>query len=82
MIHEQHYTDGVSCDATDCKATIRGDQLKSWPGRRHYQDQATAKGWTYWAGRTNREYCPDHGPQPGHKMRPIAGRPAGGGQTS
>lgn len=28
-------------------------------------------GWTHWAGRSSRYYCPDHAPKPGHKMCQI-----------
>lgn len=75
MIHEQQYTDGVSCDGTNCTTTIRGEQMSIWRGYEYYRGIAVAAGWTYWAGRTNRQYGPCHQPVKGHKMRLIAGTP-------
>lgn len=38
-------------------------------GMRYYRALAQSRGWTFWAGRTSRIFCPDHDPKPGHKMR-------------
>jgi hypothetical protein len=67
---------GVRCDARGCTAEITGEPLPSYTGAQHYQALAEAAGWSYYAGRSRRTYCPDHQPSPGHRMHRISpGRP-------
>jgi hypothetical protein len=61
----------MSCDATSCQASIRGPELSLFEGYDHYHRLAHEAGWTIWVGRSRRTYCPDHQPQPGHKMHQV-----------
>jgi hypothetical protein len=67
----EHYTapqfTGLSCDATGCTAERRTDPLPS-RAEDNFSYQARLEGWTIWAARYRRVYCPIHEPQPGHKM--------------
>jgi hypothetical protein len=63
------YTTGVACDKPKCTAKVTGKRLPYWEGWKHYDALAVAQGWTIWVGRSQRHYCPDHGPANGTKMR-------------
>lgn len=72
----EHYTapefTGLSCDATGCAVERRTDPLPTYTAEvPHFMAEATAEGWTIWAGRSRRVYCPAHGPKPGHQMRDV-----------
>lgn len=58
---------GYRCDGHGCERVVRGE----WSTETFYLRDAVGKGWTVWRGRTDRVYCPEHGPQPGHRMREI-----------
>lgn len=64
---------GVFCDVPECDESITGPEKNFSPGIDEYRDQAVRMGWTIWASRSTRYYCPSHGPRPGHRMRLIAG---------
>lgn len=68
---------GMRCDAAGCDAEITGQDLDVPAGFDHYEALAERCGWTGWVGRTRRWYCPQHGPNPGHKMRPLTRRRGG-----
>lgn len=69
---------GVRCDRRSCTEEIRGEEKPSFEGVRFYERLAVERGWTFWAGRGRRMYCPSHGPTKGHKMWLVAGSPSGG----
>jgi hypothetical protein len=63
----------VNCDATGClsEATRRFDTRlggSSLSAEKALFAQLAAEGWTFWASRSRRAYCPYHGPKPGHGM--------------
>jgi hypothetical protein len=72
-VQQKVYTTGVACDSPKCAAEVGGEQLPYWEGWDHYLDLAVARGWSVWAGRNQRHYCPSHGPSKGSKMRLVRG---------
>jgi hypothetical protein len=77
----EHYTapefTGLSCDKANCTTRKTTDPLPTWSSRREeFEAQAASEGWTIWAGRTRRVYCPAHKPQDGHRMRLVSKLPA------
>ena len=46
----------VKCDKRGCPAEVSGDYRID--GTTHYGRMATAYGWTFWAARGRRAYCP------------------------
>lgn len=66
----QYVTKGVRCDGKGCDAEVSGPAVSD---NRVYRQQAVALGWTLWAARGTRAYCPEHGPQPGHRMSELTG---------
>ena len=69
-IYEHHYTSGVGCDATGCGAEVKGAMVSRFDHR--YARIAVSQGWTFWAGRSLRVYCPAHGPSRGSTMRDVS----------
>jgi hypothetical protein len=70
---ENHTISGVTCDRPQCEVRFTGPELPHFEGLAYYQREAVAAGWSRWAGRDRRWYCPDHGPSKGHKMHLVAG---------
>jgi len=66
---EAHYVYGYGCDKPRCEATVEGPELRFCKGLTEYWAEAESKGWTKWAGRSQRHYCPDHFPSPGKGSR-------------
>lgn len=64
-----HVNAGFRCDKPGCTAEVSGDARAD--GTTYYGRIATRQGWTFWHARGRRAYCPSHGPNPGHRMRPI-----------
>lgn len=79
----EHYTvpefTGLSCDTRQCDARKDSADPIPWSvyctARNQFVNEAVAEGWTIWAGRTRRVYCPAHKPQQGHKMWLVSGLP-------
>lgn len=68
------------CDATGCTATLgAGSESEPlgghpWFGNKQLEllaQTAQANGWTRWAGRSSRNYCAQHGPAKGSKLRRV-----------
>jgi hypothetical protein len=60
-----HYT----CDKPKCEARldVEAHQFREWA--RELDAILDDAGWSVWLSSYARHYCPDHEPQPGHKMR-------------
>ena len=65
------FIEGFRCDKPGCPATFqqpRGNFFKD----RDKQDKAAARAdWMCWVGRSQRHYCPSHGPSNPGKMRRV-----------
>ncbi len=74
MAYIEHVTLlGVACDTRGCEAEFAARRHKNvFAARDLTRDAARKVGWTFWAGRSLRTYCPAHGPRPGHRMREVA----------
>jgi len=70
---ECRYVYGYQCDKPGCPATVEGIELPFWHGLRDYWAEALSQGWTKWNGRSQRTYCPDHGPSARTKMHLVHG---------
>jgi hypothetical protein len=77
-VKKKTYTTGVACDKPGCTAQIGGEERSNFEGQDYYLDLAESQGWTFWVGRNQRHYCPDHGPSKGHTMRPLVRYRRGG----
>jgi hypothetical protein len=66
---EGHYYAGMRCDSNGCRKEITGPETHD---QEVYVRMALDAGWTIWAGRSRRTYCPEHGPRPGHKMWQVS----------
>lgn len=76
-LHVPAYIVGVKCDATGCDASLNISPSCEWfVWSKDYHDMLRGSGWTEWAGRGRRQYCPDHGPKDGHSMRQVLPRSA------
>lgn len=62
---------GYSCDGHHCPNHISGETMPYFEGVDHYRALARAAGWTFWASRSLRSYCPYHGPSKGTKLREV-----------
>lgn len=67
------------CDATSCNNKVYASFDPSDDvGHFHASDvityEALAHGWTFYASRGQRHYCPHHEPRAGHSMTPNTGR--------
>lgn len=62
---------GYSCDGNRCTERVEGDAMPWRDGVHHYQAVARAAGWTFWASRSLRSYCPDHRPSKASSMREV-----------
>lgn len=69
---------GVRCNG--CSAEHRGPIRLEGVGN-PYTAEAIAAGWTAWASRGRRHYCPSCAPKPGHKMSEITRYYAPVGET-
>jgi hypothetical protein len=65
------YVYGYFCDQPHCEATVEGERRTFWEGLQTYWAHAEALGWTKWAGRSQRTYCPKHGPGKNTKMHQV-----------
>ena len=65
----------VLCDAIDCDEQRESGWLDTRLTRfdSTFTDSLVVEGWTCWAGRQRRHYCPEHGPKAGHKMHLVWG---------
>lgn len=64
----------ITCDATDCEERRVDKPRKPTCGLdTAFMSALTTEGWTAWMGRSQRHYCPKHGPRPGHQMRLVWG---------
>lgn len=75
----EHFTapqfTGMSCDTRGCTASKITEPLALYGvDRDEFVAEAVAEGWTIWAGRTRRTYCPAHQPKGKHKMRLVSGK--------
>ena len=69
---ERHYSHGLGCDRPGCDARFHWPQTAVHaPGERTSMQQATEVGWRIFVGRSQRHYCPAHGPTSGHTMREV-----------
>lgn len=67
---EVHYVAGVFCDKPSCPERIHGRE-RGYFFREQYRKEAEAQGWTMWVGRSQRWYCPQHGPSNPSTMRKV-----------
>lgn len=58
---------GMFCDKPSCGKRIEGGY--AYPDA--YREIAEEAGWTLWVGRSQRWYCPDHGPFNPATMRKL-----------
>lgn len=66
----------LTCDAAGCSARVTSPRIDNTKAAANVQvaifyGVVAREGWTFWAGRGLRTYCPDHGPRPGHSMRDV-----------
>lgn len=66
----------LTCDASGCSARVTSPRIDYTKAGVNievaiFYDVAASQGWTFWAGRSLRTYCPDHGPRPGHSMHEV-----------
>lgn len=66
----------LTCDAAGCSSRVTSPRIDTTKASANMQVsmfycEASRAGWTFWAGRGLRTYCPDHGPRPGHSMRDV-----------
>lgn len=71
-IHVPQHIQRIDCDASGCCAQIVPPRTDWYVWSKALKEWFATTGWTAWAGRSNRHYCPKHGPRTGHKMRPVA----------
>lgn len=70
--HTPAYVIEVSCDATACPARLGINPDCQWyEWSPDYKRVLRDTGWSVWAGRGLRHYCPHHRPLQGHKMREV-----------
>jgi hypothetical protein len=70
---EERTIDGLCCDAPGCERIFNMPCLPSFDAYDYIREYASKDGWSCWAGRGQRHYCPVHSPKPGHKMRAVWG---------
>lgn len=80
---QREYTtsDGIVCDVTGCDSSLIVERGNPWAVYKLLQQIAPLEGWSRYVGRGHRDYCPDHAPRPGHKMRRVWGPAAEQGTT-
>lgn len=66
-----HYFIGIRCDARGCGLELEAPESSSWKAEAAFWRKAVALGWTAWASRSRRCYCPNHKPSQGHRMRDV-----------
>jgi predicted RNA-binding Zn-ribbon protein involved in translation (DUF1610 family) len=62
----------ITCDK--CGFTLKVEtnpRLQGFDSSRQFHAKCAQAGWTFWAGRELRVYCPDCGPSKGHKMSDV-----------
>lgn len=72
-----HHVVGHRADCDACglyTQTVRQENLPARVSGRHFRQVLIREGWTFWAGRSLRVYCPSCKPRPGHKMRDVTER--------
>ena len=66
----------LTCDSAGCSARVTSPMIDNTKASANLQAAifyctAAREGWTFWAGRGLRTYCPDYGPRRGHSMRDV-----------
>lgn len=73
----------IQCDRCDLRFSTdfsAGDV--QWRVARAFHAACAAQGWTFYASRSLRTYCPDCGPSKGHRMKNVTASYAKGGDES
>lgn len=75
MSFREHFIiDGADCSVRGCDAAVEfpeGRAMYSLEARRKLELILKAAGWSAWAGRSLRLYCPAHAPGTRHTMRRL-----------
>ena len=63
---------GYRCDKPNCDTELILDEGTFFEKYEEHQREAVIYGWSVWVGRSQRHYCPDHGPAQPTSMRRVA----------
>lgn len=69
--HERSLLLGVRCDKPGCAAYLEIPDPDWRTYSAEFPEFLREHGWTRWVGRSQRHYCPSHGPAAGTKMREL-----------